>query len=91
MIYPMAQSVALVCVDIDKKNTPQWHCPWSTSSSINKISQNYLNFEYVTQACQARSLLSVDCGAANTHCVQKRDPTCQGVDEPRHYQHTLIA
>jgi hypothetical protein len=26
MLYPMAQSVWLVFIEIDKKMTPQWHC-----------------------------------------------------------------
>ena len=30
-------------------------------------------------------------GTANTHRVQKRGPTCQGIVAPRQYQHTLIA
>jgi hypothetical protein len=29
-------------------------------------------------------------GGANTHCVHTRGPTCQGIDPPRHYQHTFI-
>jgi hypothetical protein len=29
MLYQMVQSVALVCVEIDKKMPPQWHCPLS--------------------------------------------------------------
>jgi hypothetical protein len=37
MLYPMVQSVALVCVEIDKKMPLQWHCPLS-SPSKNKIS-----------------------------------------------------
>jgi hypothetical protein len=32
MLYPMAQSVALFCIEIDKKMPLQWHCPpWSSS------------------------------------------------------------
>jgi hypothetical protein len=27
-------------------------------------------------------------GEANTFCVPARGPTCQGIDVPRHYQHT---
>jgi hypothetical protein len=30
MLYPMVQSVALVCVEIEKKMPPQWHCPPSS-------------------------------------------------------------
>ena len=29
MLYPMAQSVGLVCVEMDKQMPPQWHCPLS--------------------------------------------------------------
>jgi hypothetical protein len=29
MLYPMAQTVALVCVEIDKQMPPQGHCPLS--------------------------------------------------------------
>jgi hypothetical protein len=34
MLYPMAQSVVLVCVEIDKKMPPQWHCPLSSTFSL---------------------------------------------------------
>jgi hypothetical protein len=34
MIYPMAQSVVLVCVEIDKKMPPQWYCPLSSTFSL---------------------------------------------------------
>jgi hypothetical protein len=34
MLYPMAQSVVLVCVEIDKKMPPQWHCPLSSTLSL---------------------------------------------------------
>jgi hypothetical protein len=40
MLYPMAQSVALVCVEIDKKMPSQGRCPLPSShhpSSKNKI------------------------------------------------------
>jgi hypothetical protein len=46
---------------------------------------NYLNFEYVTHACQARAV-----GAAYNNCVPTRGPTCQGTDALHQYQHTLI-
>jgi hypothetical protein len=32
MLYLMAQSIVFVCVEIDKKMPPQWHCPLSSSS-----------------------------------------------------------
>jgi hypothetical protein len=35
MIYPMVQSVVLVCVEKVKKMTPQRHCPLSSSSIIH--------------------------------------------------------
>jgi hypothetical protein len=28
MLYPMVQSVALLCIEIDKKMAPQGHSPW---------------------------------------------------------------
>jgi hypothetical protein len=40
MIYPMAQRVALVCIEIDKKLTLQRHCPlssWCAPCSSSKI------------------------------------------------------
>jgi hypothetical protein len=74
MIYPMAQSVARVCVEIDKKMLLQWHCPLtSSSSSKNKISLNYLNFEFVTHACHTNTS-AWTVGAANNHCMPKRGP-----------------
>jgi hypothetical protein len=30
MLYPMAQSVALFCIEIDKKMPLQWHCSLSS-------------------------------------------------------------
>jgi hypothetical protein len=36
MLYPMAQSVALVCVEIDKKMPLQWHCPLSSVGTMEK-------------------------------------------------------
>jgi hypothetical protein len=33
MLYPMAQSIVLVCEEIHKKMPPQWHCPLSSSPS----------------------------------------------------------
>jgi hypothetical protein len=32
MLYPMAQSVSCVCVEIDKKMALQWHSPLPSSS-----------------------------------------------------------
>jgi hypothetical protein len=34
MLYPMVQSVWLVCVEKVKKMTLQWHCPLSSSFTI---------------------------------------------------------
>jgi hypothetical protein len=34
MLYPMAQSIALIFVEKVKKLTPQKHCPLSSSSII---------------------------------------------------------
>jgi hypothetical protein len=34
MLYPMAQSVALFCIEIDKKKALPKHCPLSSSSII---------------------------------------------------------
>jgi hypothetical protein len=71
----MALSIVIIIIIIQKRKT--------------KSSLNYLNFEFVTQACQANtSAWTVD--AANNHCMPKRGPTCQGIDAPRHYQHTII-
>jgi hypothetical protein len=37
MLYPMAQSVALFCIEIDKKMPLQWHCSLSSSPWKSKI------------------------------------------------------
>ena len=84
MIYPMAQSVVLVCVE---KETRKCHCNGIvhlSSSSKNKISLNYLNFE--TSLTPQRGLLA----QPTVHCVPARGPSCQGTDAPRHYPQTLI-
>jgi hypothetical protein len=42
MLYPMVQSVALVCVEKVKKMPSQWHCPLSSSSIIqNRKSKSF--------------------------------------------------
>jgi hypothetical protein len=53
MLYPMAQSVALVCDEIDKKRTLQPHCPLSiVIGNPLSIIRNYfgiqiLNFDFL--------------------------------------------
>jgi hypothetical protein len=34
MLYPMAQSFGLVCVEMDKQMPLQWHCPLSSPKSF---------------------------------------------------------
>jgi hypothetical protein len=83
MIYPMAQSVALVCVEIDKKMPPQWHCPLSIviignplSIIRNHFSIQILNFDFIVSKTPQRA---------------NKTPYLQGTGAPRHYPHTLIA
>ena len=40
MLYPIEQSIVLVCIEIDKKTPPQWHCP----SSLENL---YCPFEII--------------------------------------------
>jgi hypothetical protein len=53
MLYPMVQSIALVCVEIDKKMPLQWHCPLSIvignplSIIRNHFSIQILNFDFI--------------------------------------------
>jgi hypothetical protein len=78
VIYPMIQSVALVCVEIDKKMPLQQHVHGhhpKTKSHFGSL--NYLNFEYVTHACQAKHL-SVDCWRSQHPLRANKGPTCQG-------------
>jgi hypothetical protein len=102
MIYLMAQSVSLVFLQKVKKMPPQWHivhCHWKSIVHHSKLFKhskfkfgfyNFKNglFEYCHTLFFHSSAFTV--GAANTHCVQKRGPTCQGIDAPRQYQHTLF-
>ena len=41
MIYPMAQSVLLIFVEIGKKKAPQWHCPLSSSSHHHEKAKSF--------------------------------------------------
>jgi nitric oxide reductase large subunit len=52
MLYLMAQSALLVCINIDKKMTPQWHCPSSLENPLSIIIRNHfsiqiLNFDFM--------------------------------------------
>jgi hypothetical protein len=83
------------CLFVLKKSR-KWHCNGiihchhhPSKNKISFCSLNYLNFEYVTHACQLNTS-AFTVGPANTHCVQKRGPTCQGIDALRHYPHTFI-
>jgi hypothetical protein len=82
MLYPMVQSVARFCSEIDKKSTLQRHCPLSSSKRNLFRSLNYLNFEYVTHACQANT------SAWTTVCVAKNTPACQPEALPARYRRT---
>jgi hypothetical protein len=56
ILYPMAQSVGLVFVEVDKQMPPQWHCPLSIvhcplsiviGNPRNHFSIQILNFETI--------------------------------------------
>jgi hypothetical protein len=79
MLYPMAQSIALLFVEKVKKLTPQKHCPLSSSSII----QNHFGARL--------QHLSVSLLAQPTTPQRANQrPYLQGTGAPRHYQHTLI-
>jgi hypothetical protein len=46
MLYPMAQRVALVCVEIDKQMPPQGHCPLSLEIHCPSSSEIILAFKF---------------------------------------------
>jgi hypothetical protein len=82
MLYPMAQSVALFCIEIDKKMQLQWHCSLS-SFIVTMEKQNHFG---------ARPHLSVSRLAQPTTPQRaNKTPYLQGTGAPRHYPHTLIS
>jgi hypothetical protein len=103
MLYLMAQSVALVCVEIDKKRTPQGgivHCHWKSivvHRSQNQFSIQILNFDFIVSKIESHlnfSMLSPPLRlllaqpTTPQRAIQK--PYLQGTGAPRHYPHTLI-
>ena len=60
MLYPMLQSVALVCIEIDKQMPPQWHCPlsifhchWKSIAIRNHFSIQILNFDLIVSKIES--------------------------------------
>jgi hypothetical protein len=83
MLYPMAQSVLLVCIEIDKKMTLQWHCPSSLENPLSIIIRNHssiqiLNFDFIF----LKILRVFTVGAANN------TPACQQEALPARYRRT---
>jgi hypothetical protein len=96
MIYPMAQSVALVCVEIDKKMPLQWHCPLSSLPSKSKIilargpAPTKIGMR-LGRSPRAFAHLRVSLLAQPTTPQRaKKKPYRHGTGAPRDYPHTLI-